>query len=189
MPVGIVANTIMSGNRGEQHGHTLLEVLIVVSLLAVIAAVAAPSFTNTDESKLDAAVIEVTSAIRFAQSEAVRTGVPRGVYAGQSDQQIRVYRLPAAIPIYDVYDPLNKNLYDLNFSAGGSDVAIDNVYFKFENFSFPRDYLGFSGGTGLPKYNDFGTVRMLETAYVRLDHNGAQRTIAISPMTGRVTVQ
>ena len=30
---------------------------------------------------------------------------------------------------------------------------------------------------------------MLNTGYVRLSYDGAERTINISPMTGRVTVQ
>lgn len=173
----------------KERGYSLVELLIVVAILTLIAAIATPAFTNNNEATLEQAATEVASAIRFAHSEAMRTGVPHGVYAKQSIQQIRIYRLPAGTPIYDVYDPLTKQLYDLNFSTGGSGVTIDRVYFKFENFFSPRDYLGFSGGTGLPKYNDSGTIRMLQIAYVRLDHNGIQKRIDISPMTGRVTVQ
>jgi type II secretory pathway pseudopilin PulG len=164
--------------------------LIVVTITGLVATLALPALYTDSDEELDAATSEVVGAIRFAHSEAIRTGVPHGVYASFGTQQIRIYRLPVpGTPIYDVYDPLNKQLYEFDFSASVSDVALDSVYFKFKGFIFPQSYLGFSGGTGLPKYNDSGTVRMLETAYVRLGYNGAQRTIIISPMTGRVTVQ
>lgn len=174
----------------KSQGYTLTELIIVITILGIIAAIAIPSSPGTDDSGLELAATEVASAVRFAHSEAIRTGVPHGVHANQAGQQIRIYRLPVpGAPIYDVYDPLTKQLYDLNFSTGGSDVAIDSVYFKFKGFWFPQSYLGFTGGTGLPKYNDLGTMRMLETGYIRLDYRGAQTTIDISPMTGRVTVQ
>jgi len=177
----------MKAQKGR--GYSLVELLIAIAILTLIAAIATPAFTNNDEATLERAAIEVASAIRFAHSEAIRTGVPHGVYAKQSNQQIRIYRLPDGTPIYDIYDPLTKQLYELSFSTAGSGVTIDSVYFKFKGIFSARDYLGFSGGTGLPKYNDSGTIRMLQTAYVRLDHNGIQKTIDISPMTGRVTVQ
>ena len=173
----------------RQSGYTLVEMLLVIGLLVLIAALAAPTFTDNKESKLDVATADVAGAIRFAQSEAIRTGVPHGVNADFFTKRIKIYRLPVATPIYDVYDPLTKQLYDLDFSVGQSDVTIGSIYFKFENFFFPTSFLGFSGGTGLPKYNDSGTIRMLETAFVRLDYMGAQRTINVAPMTGRVTVQ
>ena len=189
MPAGILASTAMSRGRGMRRGHTLLELLVVVSVLAVIAAIAAPGFNNNDEAALDRAASQVAGAIRFAHSEAIRTGEPHGVNASETDQRIRIYRLPAGIPIYDVYDPLEKRLYNLDFRDGMSDVAIEKVYFKFIGSSSPQNYLGFSGGTGTPNYNESGRIWMLETASVKLGYGGAQRKIDISPMTGRVKVQ
>ena len=46
-----------------------------------------------------------------------------------------------------------------------------------------------AGATGVPKYNDSGTIRMLESGHIRLSHDGMTRTVAVSPLTARVTVQ
>ena len=173
----------------KKSGFSLTELLIVIGLLSLIAAIAVPALSDNDVSMLDVAAAEVASAIRFAHSESVRTGEPLGINASQSTQRLRVYHLSGATPVYDVYDPLTKQLYDLQFGASMANVSIQSVYFKFENYFSPTSFLGFSGGTGIPKYNDSGTIRMLETAYVRLSLDGELRTIDVSPMTGRVTVQ
>lgn len=161
----------------------------MIVILGIVASVAIPSSPTADESKLDVAANEVASAIRFAHSEAIRTSEPHGVYASQSSERIRIYRLPALTPIYDVRDPLTKQLYDFDFSAAASGVSVSSVYFTFKGMWGSKNYIGFSADAGTPKYNDSGTIRMVENAYINLSYHGAQRTIAILPMTGRVTVQ
>jgi prepilin-type N-terminal cleavage/methylation domain-containing protein len=177
----------------QENGYTLIEMLIVVSLLALIAAVAAPAFQSNDEAALDRAATEVARALRFAHAEAIRTGQSYGVIADFSGQSLKVYRLDDTVspPVvnYDVYDPQTKQLYDLRFNTGLLDAAITQIYFKFKGFLFPQTYLGFAGGTGVPKYNSSGTVYMLESAYIRLGLDGMTRTISMAPMTGRVTIQ
>lgn len=179
----------MKNIRKFPRGYTLTEMVIVIAIMAIIAAVAVPELSKNDESKLDAAAAEVASAMRFAHSEAVRTGEPYGVYASHSDQRIRVYRLPVSTPIYDVYDPLTKQLMDFQFNNNTNEVELDSVVLTFHGMWGWKSYLGFEGGSGTPKYNDSGTTRMLNTGYVRLSYGDAKRTINISPMTGRVTVQ
>ena len=171
----------------RERGYTLIELIVVATILALVAAVAVPSLSTDDESTLDVAAANVAGAFRFAHSEAIRTGEPHGVHASHGDQRIRVYRLPVSTPIYDVYDPLTKQLLDFQFSNNG--IELDSVYFTFHGVWGWKSYLGFAGGSGTPKYNSSGNVRMLNTGYVRLSHDGAERTINISPMTGRVTVQ
>jgi hypothetical protein len=161
----------------------------VIGLLALIAAIATPASTKNSLSMLDVAAAEVADAVRFARNESIRTGTPYGIYANQTGQQIRVYRLLGSTPTYDVYDPFTKQPYDLTFGSGMANVSIQSVYFKFENTLFPTSYLGFSEGNGTPKYNGGGTIRMLETAYIRLSLDGELREINVAPMTGRVTLQ
>ena len=174
-------------------GYSLIELLLVIGVLGLIAAVAVPAFDGDNDISLDRAAADVAAAMRFAHAEAIRTGKPYGVIASTSSQTVRVYRLNddvnPPVVVYDVYNPLTKQLYDLNFGADNSEVVIENYYFKFQNVSSGLSFVGFSGETGVPKYNDSGTIRMLETGYIRLGLDGLTRTISVAPMTGRVTVQ
>jgi len=177
----------MSARR--EQGYTLIELIVVIALLTLIAAVAVPELSKNDESMLEVAASDVAAAIRLAHSEAVRTGEPHGVHADHGAQRVRVYRLPELTPIYDVYDPLTKQLLDFQFSGDTNEVELDSVYLTFRGMWGSKNYIGFAGGSGTPKYNDSGTVRMLHTGYVRLSYRDANRTIRITPMNGRVTVQ
>jgi len=174
-------------------GYTLVEMLIVVSLIALIAALAAPAINSNDEIKLDGAAGEVAALIRFAQAEAIRTGNAYGAIADTINDTVRAYRLdenpnPPVI-VYDVINPLTKQPYDLKFGSDADDVAVEAAYFKYVNYFFPMSFVGFSGETGLPKFNDAGTIRMLENGYIRLGSDGQSRTISVAPVTGRVTIQ
>jgi len=178
---------------GKKQGYTLIELVIVVGIVGIIAAVAAPALLNDNEPILDRAAVELASAYRFAHAEAIRTGQPHGVIADQSSQLVKVYRLDDSVnpPVvhYDVRNPLTKQLYELRFETDRLQPSISSIYFKFESLFGSKTYLGFAAATGVPKYNDSGTIRMLENGYIDISHDGFTRRISVSPLTARVTVQ
>ena len=174
-------------------GYTLVEMLIVVSLIALIAALAIPALNDRSDIVLDRASSEVAAAFRFAQAEAVRTGIPYGVIGDLSAQRVRVYSLDESVNppviVYNVYNSFTKQPYDLQFGIDNSDVYVSSIYFKFEGVFFGQSFIGFAAESGVPKYNDAGTIRMLENGYIRLGSDGQSRTISVAPVTGRVTIQ
>jgi len=58
-------------------GFTTIELLVVVALVAILAGLAAPSFTELFRRfRVDAVREEFTSSVLLARSEAIRTGTP-----------------------------------------------------------------------------------------------------------------
>lgn len=55
-------------------GFTLVEMLMVVTLLAIFARVMLPSLADGDQRRLEVAASEVREALRFARAEAMRRG-------------------------------------------------------------------------------------------------------------------
>lgn len=171
-------------------GFTLTEMLVVVAIVGLVAAAATTSLSSSDPKKLDAAVSEVVSLIRFARTEAIRTGAAHGVSANIVSQRIRPYVLGiSGIPSYTVRDPSSKNLYEIDFDTDPrfSDVTVSNVQFDFSGVGL-QALLGFNSD-GVPIYESFGTVSLLNSAEIRLGLGSDERVINVTPMTGRVTLQ
>ncbi|MEQ1560848.1 MAG: GspH/FimT family protein [Methyloglobulus sp.] len=173
-----------------QYGLSYIEIVIVVIILGIVAAAAMPNLSSTDPTKLDNAANEVSSAIQFAQAEAIRTKIPRGINTDATNDRIRVYSLPAATPTYDIYHPIDKKLYDIQLKTdafiGGVDLV--SASFAFTGASSSSTNLDFSA-EGIPKVTSAGADYMLSSGTITLSYRGQQRIISIAPMTGRVTVQ
>ncbi len=173
-----------------QYGLSYIEIVIVVIILGIVAAAAMPNLSSTDTKKLDNAVNEAVEAIQFAQAEAIRTKIPRGINTDVTNDRMRVYSLPAATPTYDIYHPIDKKLYDIQLKTdafiGGVDLV--SASFVFAGASSSSTNLDFSAD-GIPKVTSAGADYMLTSGTVTLSYRGQQRIISIAPMTGRVAVQ
>ena len=190
MPIELVSQA-KTVNR--QAGFSLLELLIVITILGITAAILAPNISTTNTNNIELAASEVAQAIRFARSEAIRTGKSHGVHADTSTQLLRVYELKdvsgTLTPDYSVRHPINKKLYQLSFDQDRSLVGMQlfSVAFKFDGLATVRSTLDFDG-TGTPKYNNSGTIILLETATVVISDGSLQKNVSVAPMTGRVSV-
>ena len=58
--------------KSRSHGVTLVELLVVISILGVVALVAIPDFSSSKPAQLDLAANEFAAAMRFARSESMR---------------------------------------------------------------------------------------------------------------------
>ncbi len=182
----------------HQQGITYIEIMIVVVILGIIAAVAMPNLSSTDHKKLDIAAAKIAEVIRFSRAESIRTAIPHGVILDKDSDTFKVYWLDSIkilitlwIKKYDVYHPLDKKIYTLDLKTDKQVAGVDLLSYSIHYGSLPinHDYIGFNSD-GNPKTSVSSTDYMLNgTATITIAYAGKTRVISISPMTGRVTVQ
>ena len=176
------------------HGFTLVEALIVVTLLAVLAAVALPTLSTLDDRRVAVAAGEVRGALRLARAEAMRRGRSVLVDAESAPGHMRLY--VAACATYGsgstvVTDPRTKSAFDLDvvggpFSAGvlvtprfvaSSGSAYAGLVFAADGSASEVCQVAGGNSRGMPQA---GSQVLLSLANQRASVN-------IDPPTGRVT--
>lgn len=194
MPPPRASRAACSPSRVINRGFTLLEIVIVVALLALIAAVARPDASAFSAERLDAAASEVVDALRYARVEAMRTEIPHGVRLSNLPvARVRVFRYDPSSPTpaeqYDVIHPIDRQLYDVIFgnATTTASVAVQSALFYSGTTAFPDavvfDALGapvlYAGSTPNPYTS--GSVILMQSGYVR--------TVVLDAVTGRARKQ
>ena len=180
----------------RSHGVTLVELLVVVSILGVVALAAIPDFRSADPLRLDLAAQEIAEAIRYARSESLRTGEIHGVEISQDTQRVVVYRADlTTTPVgmaSILYHPVAKQPFDFDVAARPTTagVSITNAQDPFLYAAGRRKNLLFDAA-GVPIWivNATGTTNVLQDGLVELGYRNGTRSVRVAPITGRVTVQ
>ena len=180
----------MTRDPRRRTGWTLAELLIVIGVLGVVAAIAWPGRATDTERRLGAASDAITDALRFARSESLRTGIPHGAKITVADERVRVFWVDDGpvppVKVFDVLHPLDRNLYDrivpdLPFSSG-ADITVSSFWYA----AIPpveRKAITFTG-EGLPVSTHLDKSLTSGTVMVRVD--GVTRTITVDALTGRI---
>jgi len=109
-----------SVGRGNARGVTLLEMLVVLSIMAVIAAIVVPVFTGgVSGSELKGATREVAAGLRLARSEALATRKETRVTLDLENRSFQVERDPRT-------HALPKQI-ELKLFTAQSDLVSDKV--------------------------------------------------------------
>jgi prepilin-type N-terminal cleavage/methylation domain-containing protein len=106
-------------------GFSLTEILIVISIIAILAVVAIPLLGSQDSKKLDAAAEEVGNALRVALNEATRTGAYVLVDAKTTAGHLKVIKSNATGAVLGtVSDPLTKRAIDIVTAEAPSSAPV-----------------------------------------------------------------
>jgi prepilin-type N-terminal cleavage/methylation domain-containing protein len=182
-------------------GHSLIELTMVVAILGITALVVIPNYSAGDAQKIELAEEIVTEALRYARSEAMRSGELHGVLFDTDDgdasaRDIQVFKADLAVSPFGnagtLYHPLSKQPYDLWLDTGGftKNVKFSNASppFSFEGVVQAKKHIFFTA-QGLPVYVADGVLSRFTGGDIVLAYDAQSRTITIQPTSGRVAVE
>ncbi len=178
-------------------GYTLLELVVVTSIIAVLATIALPSIEPSQGEKLDLAAMRVAEAIRHARTEALRTGEGHGLTISQATQKVTVkkYDLTTApiSTLYTLTHPIDKQPYDFNVNTtpATSGVTISNSQdvFYYAGTGRRRSLVFDANGTPVWFVGSVPTIYLLTDGTVELSYGNQQRNVRVATITGRVTIE
>lgn len=192
----------LSALRG-QAGFTLAEMVTVVAVVAVASAIAIPKADPQAALAADAAAGEIARAVRFAQREAIRTGVYHTISIDAASQVLRIQRpAPSGSGTITATHPVDKQDYQFNFAnAGAPGARIVSSVFRYQSNALTNGTMFGPDGApvdvtpskvlGLPIGIVLGTKEispLKEEARITLRYGGVERVVRVAPVTGRVSL-
>jgi len=174
--------------RAAPDGYSLAEFLIAVAVLAVLAGVAIPLLSTGTPQALEAAAEEAATVLRFALSEARRTGGYVLVDGKSNAGHLKLYHSDSnAGQVSEVVDPLTKRATDFNVDAGSFAPGITlTPEFIAGGGSRPQLLIGPGSLTGYDTPTSFGAIQ--SGSGILLSTGTQSRRVAINETTGRVSL-
>ena len=176
-------------------GLTLVEMLVSITILGIIAAAVIPLLSSNDPQKLSVAAEETANMLRFALSEASRTGtyvlVDGKSATGQATGQIRLYNSDSSGNLSSaINDPLTKRaaILDVSGSPFSRDVSLA-PQFRAGGSAWPQLLIG----PGLSQLQVFDGAAVNKGALqpnsgVLLSYGGQSITVSLNEATGLVSL-
>jgi len=163
-----------------RHGFTMIELLIVMAIIAIAAAIAVPMVSSAGSMQLRSAVTMMAADLEYAKSLSISRGQR---YAVVFDKATETYRIidqnGATIP-----HPIKKGFrYTIDFRADSRLDQVDIVNANFDGAAAVSfDYLGSPySGTG-------GAAAPMNSGVITLRAGVSTRTVSVEPVTGFISV-
>ncbi len=149
-------------------GHTVIELLIVVAVLMVLAAIALPSGSVGDERKLDTLQLELQDAMDHAQSLAYHQNAPYAVRFNVAAQWFTVTN-EMGVPIED---PLSHGDYLVRLKEPGQPT---NTFIDYASFA----------GRPLAAFDEKGVLQ--SSGEIHLHSGNSQRWLVANTASATLT--
>jgi len=182
----------MPKRAAAERGYTIVELLAVVALIGLTASIVLPSTIPGESKKLDLVAMEVANAMRFARSEAMRTGNTMGFQQQSDINRMRIFNIDiGSVPAtfeYDVYHPVDKKIYTRWF--GEQPFAFDGEVDHRSTYQGTCNLKSkiYFDADGTPWCTDPVKV-LLERFDVELELGASSRIVRLHGVTGRVTIE
>ncbi len=163
-----------------RHGFTMIEMVVVMAILAIAAAIVVPMMSSAGTMQLRAAVNMVAADLEYAKSMSISRGQRYSVVFDKNNETYRIVDDSGTT----IQHPIKKGtfLYVIDFRADSRLSQVDIVDANFDGtdrVSF--DYMGSPSNGGSP-------AGPLNSGVVMLRAGGATRTINVEPVTGYVSI-
>lgn len=178
-------------NKISTSGFTLVEMLIVVTILGVVATVALPLLSSNDPQKLNVAAEETANTLRFALSEARRTGGYVLVDGKTTAGRLKLYYSNSSANLTTaINDPLTKRTLDLNVSSSAFSQGVTlTPQFRAGGLANKQLLIG-PGLTQIQGFDGIGINQgtLQANSGVLLTLGSKSVTVSINQITGLVTL-
>lgn len=164
--------------RASSRGYTLVEMLIVVTVLGIAGALVVPAMGGTNVLRVQAAVRTIVSDLTEAQSDALAYQQSRALVFFPAEKRYLITRVPGA-----TIDPETDTIRARSIGPGREfgDSAIAATRFDTENVLI-FDEMG--GPIAAP-----GDTNPATTGTITVTGSGQTFVISVEAYTGRVTVK
>ena len=161
-------------------GFTLVELVIVMMILAILAAIAVPLYTSAASVQLKTAANMIASDLEYAKSMAMSTGRSFSVVFDTSAEEYRIRDANG-----DVNHPVHIGAkYVVSFAGDSRLNKVDIVSANFDSKNGVRfDYLG------APYAWDGSSASSLNNGSVQLRAEGNTLTVRVEPVTGYISIE
>ncbi len=160
-----------------RHGFTMIEMVVVMAILAIAAAIVVPMVSSAGSMQLRAAVNMVAADLEYAKSMSISRGQRYSVVFDKTAETYQIIDDSGAV----IKHPVKKGFdYRIEFRLDSRLSQVDIFDANFDGtdrVSF--DYLG-------SPFN--GTSAALNSGVVTLRAGGITRTVNVEPVTGYVSI-
>jgi prepilin-type N-terminal cleavage/methylation domain-containing protein len=181
------ASRTSSARTSASRGFTVVEVLIVVVLLGITAALAIPMVGNRSDLKVSAATRKVIADFQYAQNLAIATR--QNLYIKIDTDTYTICTL-SGTTLIAITHPINKSAFGVQFGdTSPSESALLGVHLTRVGVT-GASVIGYDT-LGAPfNYNEISQTRtgMTATTTLRVSSGNQQQDVVIQPYTGEITI-